>query len=146
MGDKMKTEKDVLDSILKTTQMGQVGIRAVTPKASNIMLQKALHDQLTEYNTIECEAQKIARQRGWELKDLAPIAKSMSEMYTRFNLSYGNADSKIAAMMIQGNTRGIIKGLKNKHHCKNCDEEILNIAQKLLHCEDQNIKQMQGYL
>ena len=142
----MKTEKDVLDSILKTTQMGQVGIRAVTPKASNIMLQKALHDQLDEYNSIECEAQKIARQRGWELKDLAPMAKPMSEMYTRFNLSYGNADSKIAAMMIQGNTRGIIKGLKNKHHCKNCDEEILNIAQKLLHCEDQNIKQMQGYL
>jgi hypothetical protein len=84
----MKTEKDILASILKTTQMGQVGIRAVTPKASNIMLQKALHDQLTEYNSIECEAQRVAKQRGWELKDLNPVAKSMSEMYTHLNLSY----------------------------------------------------------
>jgi len=142
----MKTEKDVLASILKTTQMGQVGIRAVTQKASNIMLQKALHDQLTEYNSIECKAQEIAAQRGWELKNLAPIAKSMSQMYTHFNLSYGNVDSKIAAMMIQGNMRGIIKGLKNKHHCKDCDERIVSIAQKLLECEDENIKQMQGYL
>ena len=142
----MKTEKDVLASILKTTQMGQVGIRAVTPKASNIMLQKALHDQLGEYNSIECETQKIAKQRGWQLKDLDPIAKTMSEMYTHFNLSYGDVDSKIAAMMIQGNTRGIIKGLKNKHNCKKCDENIQCVAQKLLHCEDQNIKQMQGYL
>ena len=142
----MKSSEEILSSVLKTTQMGQVGIRAVMPYASKTELKKALHDQLTEYNSIECQAQEVAASHGWQLKDLDPIAKTMSRMYTHTNLSFGNVDSKIAAMMVQGNTRGIIKGLKNKHHAKNPDEQVLAVAQKLLDCEDANIKQMQGFI
>lgn len=142
----MKSNKDVLASILKTTQMGQVGIRAVTDYVSRVDLKKALQDQLKEYDAIEREANAIAATRGWELKDLDPMAKMMSKMYSRTNLSFGNADSKVAAMMIQGNTRGMIKGLKNIHHCQDTDNRIKTVSQKLLDCEAANIKQMQGYL
>lgn len=142
----LKTNYEILSSIIKTTQMGQVGIRAVTPYAVRADLKKALADQLSEYDAIEREAYTIAANRGWEIKALDPIAKTMSKMYSRANLKFGNADSKIAAMMIQGNTRGIIKGLKNQHHAKNSDQKVLTISQKLLDCENANIKQMQGYL
>ena len=142
----MKSNKDVLASVLKTTQMGQVGIRAVTDHVARVELKKALQDQLSEYDAIEREANAIAAQRGWELKDLDPMAKLMSKMYTRTNLTFGNVDSKVAAMMIQGNTRGMIKGLKNLHHCKDTDSRINTVSQKLLDCEAANIKQMQGFL
>ena len=142
----MKTSKEVLDSVLKTTQMGQVGIRAVEDYAIKADLKKALQDQLREYDAIEREANAIASSRGWELKNLDPMAKTMSKMYARTNLHFGKADSKIAAMMIQGNTRGMIKGLKNLHHAKNTDARIETVAQKLLDCDNANIKQMQGYL
>lgn len=142
----MKTNKEVLDSVLKTTQMGQVGIRAVEDYAIKADLKKALQDQLREYDAIEREANAIASSRGWELKNLDSMAKTMSKMYARTNLHFGKADSKIAAMMIQGNTRGMIKGLKNLHHAKNTDARIETVAQKLLDCENANIKQMQGYL
>lgn len=142
----MKSNKDVLASVLKTTQMGQVGIRAVTDHVARVDLKKALQDQLSEYDAIEREANAIAAQRGWDLKDLDPMAKLMSKMYTRTNLTFGNVDSKVAAMMIQGNTRGMIKGLKNLHHCKDTDSRIYTVSQKLLDCEAANIKQMQGFL
>lgn len=142
----MKSNKDVLASVLKTTQMGQVGIRAVTDHVARVDLKKALQDQLSEYDAIEREANSIAAQRGWDLKDLDPMAKLMSQMYTRTNLTFGNVDSKVAAMMIQGNTRGMIKGLKNLHHCKDTDSRINTVSQKLLDCEAANIKQMQGFL
>lgn len=142
----MKTNKDILASIMKTTQMGQVGIRAVSNQVARAELKRALQDQLKEYDAIEREANSIAAMRGWELKDLDPMAKLMSKMYTRTNLSFGNVDSKVAAMMIQGNTRGMIKGLKNLNHCPNTDAKIRSISQKLLDCESSNIKQMQGYL
>ena len=142
----MKSSKEILSSVLKTTQMGQVGIRSVLDTSMRPGLRKALESQLREYDSIESEAHVIASQRGWELRELDPAVRFIADRMTRMKLHRSNSDSKIADMMIQGNTRGIIKGLKNKHHCKNCDEEILNIAQKLLHCEDQNIKQMQGYL
>lgn len=142
----MKTNKDILASVLKTAQMGQVGIRAVTDYVARADLKKALQDQLSEYNAIEREANAIATLRGWELKDLDPMAKIMSKMYTRTNLTFGNVDSKVAAMMIQGNTRGMIKGLKNLHHCKDTDSRIETVSQKLLDCETANIKQMQGFV
>ena len=142
----MKNSKDILSSVLKTTQMGQVGIRSVTPYATTAELKNALHDQLAEYNCIENQAQNIASSFGWQLKKLNPMTKMMSQMYAKTNLSFGNVDSKIAAMMVQGNTRGIIKGLKNKHHSGTVESQILTIAQQLIDCEESNIKQMQGFI
>lgn len=142
----MKDNKELLSSILKTTQMGQVGIRTVLDHAVRPGLKQALQSQLREYDSIEQEAHAIAAARGWELEELDPMAKTMSKIYAGTNLSFGSVDSKIAAMMIQGNTRGMIKGLKNQHHSRNTDTRIAQLCQKLLDCENANIRQMQGYL
>lgn len=142
----MKDSKEILSSILKTTQMGQVGIRSVLNTAMRPTLRSALESQLREYDAIESEAHVIAAQRGWELPELAGSARLMADMMTRTRLAYGNTDSKIAGMMIQGNTRGMIKGLKNKHQFGKQDLQISMLSQKLLDCETANIRQMQGYL
>lgn len=142
----MKTSKEILSSVLKTTQMGQTGIRSVLDTSMRPGLRKALESQLQEYDAIESEAHSIATQRGWELPELDPAAKFMSGMTTRMKLSRGNSDSKIADMMIQGNTRGMIKGLKNIHQFAGQDEQINTLSQKLLDCETANIRQMQGFL
>lgn len=142
----MKNNKEVLSSILKTTQMGQVGIRAVLNHAVHTDLRNALQSQLREYDAIEAEVQGIAAAKGLHLEELEPPIKAMSMLCARAKLAYGNVDSKIAAMMIQGNTRGMIKGLKNRHHAKDPDARIMALSQKLLDCEDANIRQMQGYV
>lgn len=142
----MKSSKEMLSSILKTTQMGQVGIRSVLDTSMRPGLRKALETQLQEYDSIESEAHAIASQRGWELSELDPAVKFMSGMMSKAKLSRGNADSKIAGMMIQGNTRGMIKGLKNAHQCSSQDEQISILTQKLLDCETANIRQMQPFL
>ena len=142
----MKSSKDLLSSILKTTQMGQVGIRSVLDTTMRPGLRKALESQLREYDSIESEAHSIASQRGWELSELNPSVRFMADMMTRTRLSYGNTDSKIAGMMIQGNTRGMITGLKNLHQFNKHDAQISTLSQKLLDCETSNIRQMQGFL
>ena len=143
---KMKTNKEILSSILKTTQMGQVGIRSILDTSMRPGLRKALESQLQEYASIENEAHAIASQRGWELPELDPGARFMSEMMTRAKLAHGNADSKIAGMMIQGNTRGMITGLKNIHQFNGQDGQVSTLSQKLLDCEPANIRQMQSFL
>lgn len=142
----MKNSKEILSSVLKTTQMGQVGIRSVLDTSMRPSLRKALQSQLHEYDSIETEAHAIAEQRGWELRELDPAVKIMADMMTRMKLGGRNTDSKIAGMMIQGNTRGMIKGLKNIHQFDGGDEQIHILSQKLLDCETANIRQMQGYL
>ncbi len=136
----------MLCSILKTTQMGQVGIRSVLDTSMRPALRKALESQLREYDSIERDAHAIACQRGWELRELDPAVRFMADRMTRIRLTRGNCDSKIADMMIQGNTKGMIKGLKNLHQYPRQDDRISQISQKLLDCECANIRQMQSFL
>ena len=142
----MKSSKDVLSSIIQTAQMGQIGIRSVLNAPLRANLKDALRSQLREYDAIEREALELAASKGWSLKELNPAVKHMTNMMTKTKLSYGDPSSKTAAMMIQGNTKGIIKGYKNLNQFAAPDERIIALSRKLLDCEKENIQQMQGFL
>ena len=142
----MKGSKDVLSSVIKTAQMGQIGIRSVLNTPLRASLQDALRSQLREYDKIEREALSLASSRGWELKQQSPSIKYMTNMMTTTRLRFGDSSSKAAAMMIQGSTKGIIKGYKNLNQFAVPDERISELARKLLQCEQANIQQMQGFL
>ena len=59
---------------------------------------------------------------------------------------YDHSDSRMAAMMIQGNTRGMIKGIKNNHQHGNTDPKVEALSARLIDCENTNIQQMKDYL
>ena len=142
----MKNSREILTSVLKTTQMGQIGIRSVLDTSMRPGLRKALESQLQEYDCIETEAHAIATQRGWELPELDPAVRAMSNMMTRMKLAGQNADSKIADMMIQGNTKGLVKGLRNLHRSDRKDSRVDTLSQKLIDTETNNIRQMRPFL
>ena len=142
----MKDSKDVLSSIIQTAQMGQIGIRSILNAPLRSNLKDALRSQLREYDAIEREALNLAAIKGWKLKELNPAVKRMTNMMTKTKLSYGDPTSKAAAMMIQGNTKGIIKGYRNLNQFAAPDERITHLSRKLLDCEKENIQLMQGFL
>lgn len=145
-GDKMNNNKDLLTSVLHTVQMGQTGIRSVKNNAINAGLKQELDAQLQEYDSIEKEALRLAKNRGWELKNVNPIVQQMSRFMSQIQLLAGEADSKIAGMLIQGNTRGIILGVKNLNRSEHDDAQITQLAQRLLNRENINIQKSQTYL
>ena len=142
----MKGSKDILSSVLKTTQMGQIGIRSILNEPLQASLRTELKTQLQEYDAIEQETQAIARARGLKLKTLNPAIKSMTNTMTRTRLSFGDLDSKAAAMTIQGNTRGIIKGFKNLNQFPVSDQQVTALAQRLIDIEEANNRHLQGFL
>lgn len=142
----MKNSKEILSSVLKTAQMGQVGIRSLLDTTMQPALRSALESQLREYDSIETEAHAIASQRGWELRELDPAVRFLSDRMTRMKLVGSNRDSRIADMMIQGNTRGLIQGIRGLHQYPSRDDRVSGISQKLLDCETANIRQMQQFL
>lgn len=142
----MKNSKDLLSSALKTAQMGQVGIRAALNYPMNCKLYGALQSQLREYDIIEEEVQQIASNHGIPVQPLHPSLKSAAKMMTALRLSRGDVDSKIAAMTIQGNTMGMLKGLKLRNRYDGSDPVVYEITGKLLDCEKENIHQMQSFV
>jgi hypothetical protein len=142
----MKSNKELLISVLHTVQMGQTGIRSVRDSAIRPALQQELDEQLKEYDTIEKEALRLAENRGWELSNVNPMVRTMSSMMSQMKLMGGEVDSKIAGMLIQGNTRGIILGVKNLNRSKQDDTQVTQLAQRLLNRENINIQKSQVYL
>lgn len=142
----MKSNKELLTSVLHTVQMGQTGIRSVRDSAIRPALKQELDDQLKEYDTIEKEALRLAQNRGWELSNVNPMVRQMSRMMSRMRLMGGEVDSKIAGMLIQGNTRGIILGVKNLNRSNESDSQVTQLAERLLNRENINIQKSQVYL
>lgn len=142
----MKSSKEMLYSILKTTQKDQIQIKSILTCTMRPSLRKTLENQLQEYYTIESEAYTVAALRGWELPDCDPMQNLISNVRTRFKLSRGNPDKIIADMVIQRNTKEFINGLKNHENFGNVDLRISTLSQKLLDCETANILQMKRFL
>ena len=142
----MTENERILTQIVQITQMGQTGINCVMPKAQQPALRQALKVQRLEYQSIGARAKNLAKAKGLQTHNSSRISHHLSTLSTRSRLMGGNADSKIAGMMIQGNTRGMIQSLKEMHKAKNPDPEVARLSQKLLETEINNIKQMEGFL
>ncbi len=142
----MKRGQQFLSALLKTIQIGQVEIRSVLDTSMCSNLRNTLEAQLREYDSMETEVYRIALQRGWDLPNLDPGRKFLSDRITRFKLNGRNTDSRIADILIQGNTKGMILGFRNLHQFDGQDHQIRILSQKLLDCETAHIRQMQFFL
>ena len=142
----MTENEKILTQIIQATQMGQSGINTVMPKAVQPALRQALKVQRLEYQSIGARAKNLAKAKGYQFKDGSNMVRGMSAMTARTRLMGGDADSKIAGMMIQGNTRGMIQSLKQMHRAKHPDNEVAQLAQKMLETQINNIRQMEGFV
>ena len=142
----MINSQRVLNDVIKTSQMGINGINVVMDKTSEPALRQALKVQRREYSDIEPEAKLLAQRKGYKIDQLKPITRRMGALMSKGQLLMGERNSKIAGMMIQGNTRGMILSLKNMRRCDKPDAQVAEIAQKLLETEKNNIESMVGFL
>jgi hypothetical protein len=142
----MINSQRVLNDIIKTSQMGINGINVVMDRTTQPALRQALKVQRREYSDIEQQAKLLARQKGYKIDQLKPITRKMGALMSRGQLMMGEPNSKIAGMMIQGNTRGMILSLKNMRRCDCPDPQVADLSQKLLDTEKNNIVSMQGFV
>lgn len=126
--------------------MGQIGIRSALDTPLSEEMRSALHSQLKEYDRIETEAHTLANQRGWNVKELNPSIRYMTDKMTHMRMSGKSNTAKIAEMMIMGSTKGLIQGMKNSHPYLGQDESVAGLAKKLIDTEHANIKEMEKFL
>lgn len=142
----MTDNEKILTKINQITHMGLVGIDSVLPLARHDAMRQALQVQRLEYQRLGAQAQNLAKTKGLNPRDHAKLAGQLSTLGAKMKLMTRNPDSKIADMMIQGNTRGMIQSLKGMHHVTDPDPEIAALAQTLLQTQIHNIRSMEGFL
>ena len=142
----MLTDTELLGYIRETTMMGRIGIDAVIKHSACQPLTDALRQQRAEYGEICDTATKMLTQRGSQPEPLPLGAKMGTAMSRAKNNVSPPSTSKIAEMMISGNTKGVIKSIQHHRQYMGRDERVTDLSKKLLETENRNIEQMKPFL
>lgn len=142
----MQQDCEMLNRIRKSTQMGQVGIHAVMKGDLNTEFHKVLKQQLDEYDEINKQADDLLRIHGGTPENISPIAKWGNAMATKMKHKADGSTSKIAEMMVEGNTKGMIKSMQAIRSLGVLDPKVSALSNRLLQTEQANIDQMKKYL
>ena len=142
----MMQSNELLQYIYKTTEMGRDGIQSVLKYAEDERFHQALEQQLTEYEKLRGASAQMLLERGEAPQGNGAVSKVSSQVMTAMQAMTDHSTSKLAEMMIQGNTMGMTKSLKHLHDYHGKDERVRDLANKLLKTEEANIQQMKKFL
>ena len=142
----MINNQELLSSMVRTTRMGQTGLRAVLGCSMKPQLKAILRDQLRVYDSLEDQARTLAEERGWKLQKKHSALEHMIEHMTRLKVGKREHSDKIAGMVLQGNTQGMISSIRDMHRYGGKDLQVSALNEKLICHEVENIRQMKPFL
>lgn len=139
-------DTELLQFIHKTARMGEESLRDIEPMVKENELYSAISSQIREYKSIAGCANRMLEERGEMSPDPGTFSKVSSGVMTAMKMMADNSSSKIAEMVIQGNTMGITKGTKHLNDYTGDDRQVKALAQKLIATEQANVEQMKPFL
>ena len=142
----MTQDIELLNQIHQNADMGRDSIRHIIQLSNDSQFLHALNSQLDEYEEAYDESGRLLRAQGVQAEDASPVAKAMSRVTSTMKSLVNPSTSKLAEMMIQGNTMGVteLKKQHNAYHGSN--PAIVSLAKRQLNMEEKNIEEMKKYL
>lgn len=141
----MLPEMELLQYVYKTADMGCEGIHAVEDRAEE-KLRTELSRELGEYENIRSQADVLIREKGDEPAGAGMMAKWSADLMSAGQLAMDDSRSRIAEMMIQGTTMGIVKTIRHLRDYEGHDKPVRELTQKLLDTQESNVEKMKDFL
>ncbi len=136
----------MLNEIRKGTDMGIVGIDCVIDAVTDQNVRNVLDEQRREYQQIYNEADRLLDACGAKKQNLSPLARYGAIMASKMKQTIDGSSARVAEMMIEGNTKGLIKSYRCRRQLHPDNPETGSLAEKLLQTEVHNIEQMKQFL
>lgn len=137
---------DLLKEIYQSSKTAMDAISILIPKAKESEFKNILEYQLNEYHEIADEA--AMQLRGFrELPDDSDVFTKIG-MWTavKMNTVTNSNTDHIAEIMINGSTAGIVDMTRYMRTHPDCDVYSVELANRLISAEENNIQYMRGYL
>lgn len=142
----MAENTELLDYIYQNAQMGTESISHLIKIAEDVDFRRTLEDQLCEYQKVLDEAEEMIQRRGQSAEGVGPMAKISSYIMVELKTFTDKSPSKMAKMMLQGSTMGVLEITKRIKEYQGANKEVLNLAQDLLKTEQHNVDELKKYL
>lgn len=142
----MEKEREFLNFIYKNADMGVIGINDVLKVIENDKFEKLLCKQKEEYEHICKETAKLLLDIGEVHEENSGIAKVRSGLLVKIETLKDKSLSVITKMLIEGTNKGIIEIQEKINNLKVDNDKIMELANKLLEIEENNIEVLKKYL
>ena len=143
----MNTDKKLLQHIHKNAAMGVNTIPQVLSMPQSRAMSQSLNDQLREYRSIAACAQRYARRHGKALKGPGTAVLVMSKAMLQAHTIADHSTSRLAELMIRGNTMGTVKTTRCLHQLSvGARPALAAPGQQLLCPHEQHIPTQQCFL
>ena len=139
-------EITILKEINKGSKTGMDALTMVTDKAQDDKFIDLLNKQHDEYQNIFDRTQELLVQNKEEIEDTPAMQKVMSWFGIQFNTLNDKSNSQLSELLIQGNSMGIIKGIKLLNNEVFTDNEIKNLLSDFVRLQEKNVEDLKKYL
>lgn len=142
----MSGNAELLNFIYQNSQMGIETLHQIIGIVEDSKFKKRLESQYKEYNKINKESEKLLGSNGYDEKGISAFDKIKTYFMINIQTLTDKSTSHIAEMLIIGSNMGVIDAIKNLKKYKNAEQEILELMDRLLKFEEDNIKELKEYL
>ena len=142
----MNGNVELLDYIYQNSQMGVRTLKQLRKIVQDEEFKRYLNNQYLEYLDILEKARYILNKNGYKEISITMCAKMRTCIMITLNTLLDKSPSHISEMLIIGNNMGIINGVKNMKKYKNAKLGILNLMNKLVQTEENNVQQLKRFL
>ena len=140
--------EQLLCEIYKNANMGEDSLCMLIGKVKDEKLRRDITCQLDTYASYAQTAKNKLTDMNVKAKELSPIAKISSEISMAGNTMTDSSAQKLAELIIEGSTMGIVELKKQITAAKNenAPEHIVNFANEVVTFEENSINRMKEYL
>ena len=141
-----KRTSELLAEIYRNTHYALQSISDVLPETEDEDLREELRLMHDGYEKISGKAALYGKENGVELKEPNPMKKAMMWGSIKMSTLKDNSRAHIAEMMTQGTVMGITALTRSIHENTEQDERVKELAEELLHLEQDYEKKLKAYL
>ena len=142
----MEGNIEFLNYIYQNAEMGKTTISQLIDISEDQSFKHSLQSQFREYNEICNMADNKIKQFQEKSKGIGTMTKLKTYIMININTIKDKTASHIAEMMIQGSSMGIVDITKKLKEYNNAEQDIIELGNRLLKFEQQNIEEMKTFL
>ena len=137
---------ELLSGVYQLSRTGLQAIQDVLPKVDQPALREELLEQYSDYKTAADQSEQALMQEGTVPKDVGPIAKAVMWGAVQMQTLTDTSADKVAEIMINGTTKGIIDLTRHTEACKDADPQNLRYANAFIANEQRHIDNLKAFL
>ena len=141
-----KNDFKLLDDAYKNVRMASFAIDCLIEKIENKKLEDLIRKQNKVYLDLTDRLNKLSKKLNYEPKDISVFLKTSSYAAIKMKTIANNDTPKFAEMLVQGTTMGITDTLKAKGETHSQNEELLEIVDEIVRCEEEFVDSLKQFL